>query len=80
MLAMDVSIRRYARMRPHFLAEGTPADYPARTMRNSLQIATVFGVSIIVSLFASCAALYMWAMIPLIIVLQARGVSRTSTI
>jgi hypothetical protein len=80
MLAMDVSIWRYARMRPHFLAKGTSADYPARMMRNGLQIATVFGGSIIVSWFAPRAALYMWAMIPLIIVLQARGMSRTNTI
>jgi uncharacterized membrane protein len=79
-LAMDVAIWRYARTRPHFLAEGTPADYPAQMMRNSLQIATVFGGSIIVSWFAPRVALYMWAMIPLIIVLQARGMSRTSTI
>jgi uncharacterized membrane protein len=76
-VAMDVTIWCYARTRPHFLAEGTPADYPARMMQNGLQIASVFGGSIIVSWFAPRVALYMWAMVPLIVVLQARGTSRT---
>jgi len=80
MLAMDAAIWRYARVRPHFLAEGTPPDYPARMMRCSLQIAAVFGSSIVVAWFAPRAALYMWAMIPPIIILQARGLSRPSTI
>jgi uncharacterized membrane protein len=80
MMGMDVAIWHYARTRPHFLAEGTPADYPTRMMRNSLQIAAVFGGSIIASWFAPRVALYIWAMVPLITVLQARGMSRTSTI
>jgi uncharacterized membrane protein len=66
MLAMCVAIWCYARTRPHFLAEGTPPDYPARMMRYSLQIAAVFGGSIPVAWFAPRAALYMWTMIPLV--------------
>ena len=80
MLAMDVSIWHYARTRPHFLAEGTPADYPALMIRNSLQIASVFGGSIIVSWFAPRVALCIFALAPPIVVLQARGMFRTSRI
>ena len=72
MLAMNAAIWCYARTRPRFLAQGTPPDYPARMMRYSLQIAAVFGGSIPVAWFAPRAALYMWAMIPPLIVLQAR--------
>jgi uncharacterized membrane protein len=78
MLAMDVAIWCYARTRPHFLAEGTPPDYPTRMMRYSLQIAAVFGGSIVVAWFAPRPAAYMWAMILPIILLQARGLSRAS--
>ena len=79
MLAMDVAIWRYARARPHFLAEGTPPDHPARMMRYSLQIAGVFGGSIVAAMFTPRAALYIWAMIPPIIISQARGLSRADT-
>jgi uncharacterized membrane protein len=79
MLAMDAAIWRYARARPHFLAIGTPPDYPARMMRYSLEIAAVFGGSIVAACFAPRAALYMWIMIPPIVILQARGLSRIST-
>jgi uncharacterized membrane protein len=72
MLAMNVAIWCYARTRPHFLAEGTPPDYPARMIRYNLQIAAVFGGSIPVAWCAPRAALSMWAVIPPLIVLQAR--------
>jgi uncharacterized membrane protein len=80
MLVMDVAIWRYTRTRPYFLAEGTPPDYPGRMMRYSLQIAAVFGGSIVVAWFAPRAAVYMWAMLPPIIVWQARDLSRANTI
>jgi uncharacterized membrane protein len=80
MLAMDVAIWRYAGRRPHFLAGGTPPDYPARMMRYSLQIAAVFGGSIVVAWFSPHAALYLWAMLPPIVIWQARGLFRTNTI
>jgi uncharacterized membrane protein len=79
MLATDVAIWLYVRARPHFLAEGTPPDYPGRMMRDSLLIAAVVGGSIVVAWFAPLPALYMWAMIPPIVVLQARGLPRMST-
>jgi hypothetical protein len=47
-------------------------------IRHSLQIAAVFGGSIVATWFTPRAALYMWAMIPPIIVMQARGLSRAN--
>lgn len=79
MLAMDVTIWWYVGTRPHFLAESAPPDYPVRMMRYSLQIAAVFGGSMVVAWFAPRAALYMWAMIPAIVVAQAHGLSRRGT-
>ncbi len=73
MLMTDWAIWRYARTRPHFLAEATSPDYPARMMRSSLQIAAVFGASIVVSWFAPRVAICLWALIPPIIALQARN-------
>jgi len=78
MLATDAAIWRYARTRPHFLAEGTPPHYTARMMRYSLQIAAVFGGSMVAAWFAPRAALYIWAVIPPIVILQARGLSPAS--
>ncbi|SDR15227.1 Uncharacterized membrane protein [Rhizobiales bacterium GAS191] len=80
MLAMDVAIWRYARTHPHFLADGTPPEYPARMMRHTLEIAALFGGSIVAAWFAPRAALCIWAMILPIVVLQARGWPRVSKI
>jgi uncharacterized membrane protein len=71
-LAMDAAIWGYARARPHFLVEGTPAGYPIRMMRCSLQIAAVFGVSIVTAWFAPRAAVCLWALVPPMVILQAR--------
>jgi uncharacterized membrane protein len=80
MLAIDAAIWRYTRTRPEFLAGGIPPDYPARMMRHSLQIAAVFGGSIVLAWFAPHAAVCTWAMIPPIIILQARDLSRANTV
>jgi hypothetical protein len=80
MLAMDAAIWRYARIRPDFLAGGTPPDFRARMMRHGPQIAAVSGGSIVVAWFAPYAALYTWAIIPPIVILQARGLSRPGEI
>jgi uncharacterized membrane protein len=79
MLLTDGAIWFYARTRPHFLAEATPPDYPARMMRFSLEIAAVFGGSIIVARFAPHVALYLWVLVLPIIALQAHSLSRVST-
>jgi uncharacterized membrane protein len=79
-LAMDIAIWHYARTHPHFLAESTPPDYPARMIQYSLQIAAVFGGSIVTAWFAPRAAVYLWAMLPPIVVLQARGLSQVNAI
>jgi uncharacterized membrane protein len=70
MLLMDGAIWFYARTRP---------DHPTRMMRYSLEIAAVFGSSIIVARFAPHLALWLWALIPPLIALQARSLSRAST-
>jgi uncharacterized membrane protein len=71
MLTTECAIWRYARTHPHFLAEATSPDYPARMMRSSLQIAAVFGTSIAVAWFAPRVAICLWALVPLIVVAQA---------
>ncbi len=78
MLLMDGAIWCYVRARPHFLAEGTPSDYSARMMRYSMETAAVFGGSIGVAWFAPRVALYVWALIPVLILLQARDTARAS--
>jgi uncharacterized membrane protein len=75
MLVMNIAIWGYARNRPHFLAENTPSDYPARMIRHGLQMAAVFAGSIVAAWFSPHVALYLWAIIPPIIVMQARGSS-----
>jgi uncharacterized membrane protein len=79
MLLMDGAIWFYARTRPDFFAAATPPDHPTRMMRYSLEIAAVFGSSIIVARFAPHLALWLWALIPPLIALQARSLSRAST-
>jgi uncharacterized membrane protein len=79
MLMTDWTIWCYVRRRPHFLAETTLPDHPARMMRFSLQIASVFGASIVVAWFAPRVAICMWALIPPIIVMQARSSTQAST-
>jgi uncharacterized membrane protein len=79
-LAMDVAIWHYARTHPHFLAEGTAPDYPARMMHYSLQIAALFGGSIVTAWFVPRAAVYLWGLLPPIVILQARGVSRVNAV
>jgi uncharacterized membrane protein len=72
MLAMYAAIWHRVRTRPHLLEPATPPEYPARMMRDSLHIAAVFGGSIAVARFAPRAALCLWVLVPLIIVLQVR--------
>lgn len=79
MLLTDGAIWFYARTRPDFLAAATPPDHPVRMMRYSLEIAAVFAGSIVVARFAPHVALWSWALIPPIIALQARSLSRVST-
>ena len=77
-MAIDAMIWRYARTRLHFLAEGTSPDYPARMMQYSLQIAAVFGCSIVTAWFAPRAAVYCWALLPPIVMMQVRDLSRVT--
>jgi uncharacterized membrane protein len=79
MLMTDWAIWRYVRTRPHFLAEATSPDFPARMMRSSLQIAAVFGTSTVVAWFAPHVAICIWALIPPIIVMQARSSIQASS-
>jgi uncharacterized membrane protein len=72
MLLMYSAIWRHAGSRPHLLAEGTPPDYPRRMMRHSLQLAAVFGGSILLAQFTPGGALGMWLLILPIVVLQGR--------
>lgn len=72
MLLMYAAIWHHARSHPHLLAEGTPLDYPRQMIRHSLQIAAVFASSIVLACFSPDWAVYMWAMIPVIVALQAR--------
>jgi uncharacterized membrane protein len=74
MLSMDVAIWHYARAHPHFLAEGTPPDHPARMIRYTLQIIAVFGVSIVLAWWSPRAAAYVWALVPPLVILQGRKI------
>ena len=62
------------------MLEGSAPGYPALMLRHNLQIVSVFIGSTMAACFAPRAALYPWALLPLVIMMQTRELSRMGNV